>query len=246
MERTRLIAALVALAAVGGCLAAPGPGDGATPTGSVGPTDAPATDTPTETPTDSSATGTADSIPTTATPTEAPPNGSPTPSVTPADGNTVDYSELPPASRAAFDDALDGRISFVPDSPHVEGNHTAEAAKPFGDPDFVRKDGRLYRIDAAMDGQLYASYSIYADRDSPGENASVTAYANLSAEVSDEVRWAVENGSHDVPTGKWDSLPQELGDTTYVRYDNETYRMSYAVGDYWAVTMTVDPVDSSA
>ncbi|QPV63359.1 hypothetical protein I7X12_01610 [Halosimplex litoreum] len=232
MDRIGLITALVALAAVGGCLAAPGPGgDGATPTASA---------TPTATPT-----GTPDSSPSTATPTAAPPNASPTPNPTPTDGNTVDYAELPPDSQAAFDDALDGQISFVPDSPYVEGNHTTEAAGPFRDHAFVRKDGQRYRIAVAMDGPLYASYSIYADPASPGENASVTAYANLSADVREEVRWAVENGSHDVPTGKWDSLPQELGDTTYVRYDDATYRMSYAVGDYWAERMTVEPVDSS-
>ncbi|ELZ23205.1 hypothetical protein C475_16189, partial [Halosimplex carlsbadense 2-9-1] len=179
------------------------------------------------------------------TPTATPPNGSPTPTATPADGNTVDYSELPPASQAAFDDALDGRISFVPDSPYVEGTHTAEAANPFGDPDFVRKDGRLYRIETAMDGQLYASYSIYADRLDSAGNVSATAYGDLSSEVRDEVRWAVENGSHDVPMGKWHSLPTELGNASHVRYDGETYEMSYAVGDYWAVTMTVEPVESS-
>ncbi|QLH83112.1 hypothetical protein [Halosimplex pelagicum] len=245
MERTRLIVALVALAALGGCLAAPGPGDGATPTDSMDPSDTPATATPTDTPTDEPATGTPDSTPATDTPTAAPPSGSPTPTATPADGNTVDYSELSPASQAAFDDALDGEISFVPDSPYVEGTHTVEAAGPFRDHAFVRKDGQRYRIDIAMDGRLYASYAIYADRASPGENATVTAHANLSAEVRDEVRWAVENGSYGVPMGKWDSLPTELGDTTYVRYDGETYRMSYAVGDYWAETMTVEPVEAS-
>jgi hypothetical protein len=244
MKRIGLITALVALAAVGGCLAAPGPGDGATPTDPLDPTDTP-TGTPTATPTDSPATGTPGSTPSTDAPTEAPPSVSPTPNE-PTDGNTVDYSELPSGSQAAFDDALDRRISFVPDSPYVEGNHTTEAAGPFRDHAFVRKDDQRYRIDIAMDGRLYASYSIYADRASPGENASVTAYATLSAEVRDEVRWAVENGSHDVPTGKWDSLPTELGDTTYVRYDDETYRTSYAVGDYWAETMTVEPVDSPA
>ncbi|QLH78082.1 hypothetical protein HZS55_12560 [Halosimplex rubrum] len=245
MERTRLLAALVALVAFGGCLAAPGPGDGATPSDSTDPSDTPATGTPTDAPTDSPTTGTPGSTPTTDTPTEAPPSVSPTPSE-PTEGNTVDYSDLASDSQAAFDDALDGRISFVPDSPYVEGTHTVEAAGPFRDHAFVRKGGQHYRIDIAMDGRLYASYAIYADRASPGENASVTAYANLSAEVRDEVRWAVENGSHGVPTGKWDSLPTELGDTTYVRYDGETYRMSYAVGDYWAETMTVERVESSA
>jgi hypothetical protein len=245
MERIGLITALVALAAVGGCLAAPGPGDGATPTASVTPTDSP-TGTPTATPADSPATGTPDSTPATDSPTEAPPSGSPTPTTTPTEGNTVDYSALPSDSQAAFDDALDGQISFVPDSPYVEGNHTTEAAGPFRDHAFVRKDGQRYRIAIAMNGPLYASYSIYADSASPGENASVTAYANLSTEVDDEVRWAIQNGSHDVPTGKWNSLPQELGNASYVSYDGETYRMSYAVGDYWAEIMTVEPVDSSA
>jgi len=244
MDRTRLIVTFVALAALGGCLAAPGPGgDGATPTDSMDPSDAPATGTSVGTPASSPATGTPDSPSPTDTPTPDPPSASPTASE-PTTGNTIDYSELPPASQAAFDDALDGQISFVPDSPYVEGDHTTEAAGPFRDHAFVRTDGQHYRIDIAMDGRLYASYSIYADRASPGENASVTAYANLSAEVRDEVRWAVENGSYDVPTGKWDSLPTELGNTSYVRYDGETYRTSYAVGDYWAERMTVERVAS--
>jgi len=234
MERTRLLAALVALAALGGCLAAPGPtGDGATPT-----------DTPTDTPAITS-TGTPESTFSTDTPTPAPPSASPTPSPTPTDGNTVDYSALPPASQAAFDDALDGEISFVPDSPYVEGNHTVEAARPFRDSAFVRTDGGLYRIETAADGRLYASYSIYADRLDAEENVSVTPYATLSTRVRDEVRWAIENGSHDVPTGKWDSLPEELGEASVVRYDGELYEMSYAVGDYWPETMTVEPVESS-
>ncbi|WP_436912170.1 hypothetical protein [Halosimplex marinum] len=244
MERIRLIAALLALVAVGGCLAAPGPGDGGTATDSADPTDAPA-GSPTATPTDSSPTGTTDPAASTDTPTPAPPSASPTPSE-PTDANTVDYSALPPASQAAFDDALDGEISFVPDSPYVEGNHTVEAAGPFRGHAFVRKGDHLYRIDTAMDGRLYASYSIYADRASPDENATVTAYGNLSTEVRDEVRWAVENGSHDVPMGKWDSLPEELQETSHVRYDGEAYRLSYAVGDYWAETLTVERVDSTA
>ncbi|WP_135363798.1 hypothetical protein [Halosimplex halophilum] len=244
MERTRLLAALVALVAVGGCLGVPGPGDGATPTDSTEPTDTPA-ETPTETPADSPPGGTPESTPSTETPTPAPPSASPTPSE-PTDGNTVDYAALPPASQAAFDDALDGEISFVPDSPYVEGNHTVEAARPFRDHAFVRTDDRLYRVDVAADGELYASYSIYADRLEVGENATVTAYGNLSESVRDEVRWAVENGSHHVPMGKWYSLPEELQDTSFVRYDGETYRMSYAVGDYWAETLRVERVESAA
>ncbi|WP_436932188.1 hypothetical protein [Halosimplex halobium] len=244
MERTRLLAVLIALVAAGGCLAAPGPGEGATPTDSVDPTDTPA-ETPTATLADSSPGETPDSPASTETPTPAPPSASATPSE-PTDGNTVDYAALAPASQAAFDDALDGEVSFVPDSPYVEGNHTIEAAGPFRGHAFVRKDDRLYRVDTATDGRLYASYGIYADPASPDENATVTAYGNLSASVRDEVRWAVENGSYGVPMGKWDSLPGELQETSRVRYDGETYRLSYAVGDYWAETLRVERVESAS
>jgi hypothetical protein len=173
------------------------------------------------------------------------PSVSPTPSE-PTNANTINYSTLPPASQAAFDDALDSEISFVPDSPYVDGNHTIEAAGPFRGHAFVPKGGHLYRIDMAMDGRLYASYSIYAEQISPEGNTTATACGNLSTEVRDEVRWAVENGSYGVPMGKWDSLPGELQETSHVRYDGETYRLSYAVGDYWAETLTVERVESAA
>lgn len=215
---------LLALALLGGCLAAPSPTGESTdePTGVT-------TQTPTQTPipVDSSTT---------------PPGETPLPGTTTPDGSNgeaIDYAELPAESQAAFDDALDGTVSFVPDSPYVDGEHTVDAANSFNDYDFVRKNGTRYSIDLSMDGELYATYGIDSEPVDTAPNETAIRVSNLSADVRDEVRWAVENGSHTIPAGKWDSLPAELGDIEYVRYEGETYSLSYMVGDYWALRLTV-------
>lgn len=219
MRGLRPLCFLLALALLGGCLAAPGPAGG--------PETEPA-GTPTVTPGDSA----------TASPGEMPLPASATPGG--SDGSVVDYADLPSESRAAFDDALDGTVSFVPDSQYVDGDHTVDAAKPFYDHEYVRKNGTQYPIDVSMDGKLYASYGIDSEPVDGDEVGSAVDVSNLSGEVRDEVRWAVENGSHSVPAGKWDSLPAELSDTEYVRYEGETYKLSYMVGDYWAIRLTVE------
>ncbi|MFC7139131.1 hypothetical protein ACFQMA_04670 [Halosimplex aquaticum] len=222
MRGLRPLSLLLALAVLGGCLAAPGPAGETTTT----PTDA-ATQTPTST------------EQSTVPPGETPLPGSPTPDESNA-GKTIDYADLPAESRAAFDDAFDHRVSFVPDSPYVEGEHTVDAASPFHDYEYVRKNGTRYPIDLSMDGELYASYGIDSERVDGDVNGTVVPVSNVSTEVRDEVRWAVENGTHHVPAGKWDSLPGELGGLEHVCYEGETYSLSYIVGDYWALRLTVE------
>ncbi|WP_459192159.1 hypothetical protein [Halosimplex sp. J119] len=222
MELYRPLSLLVVLAALGGCLAAPGPAG------------EPTADTATATPTPTD-TGT---VP----PGETPLPDSPTPGE-PNHGETVDYADLPPESRAAFDDTLDGTVSFVPDTQYVDGEHTVDAAKPFHDYEYVRKNGTQYAIDLSMDGKLYVSYGIDSEPVGKDVNATAVRVSSLSTDVRDEVRWAVENGSHTVPAGKWDSLPGELGDAEYVRYRGKTYDMSYMYGDYWALRLSVERGD---
>lgn len=217
MRRLLCVLAVVALA---GCLT--GPAGTPTDVTDRSPTDAPSlTDSPTPT-----------VSPTPATGTES----------TPTDANTVDYAALSSESQAAFDAAIDGEARFLPDSEYVESEYRdPDALDPFRDHEFVSRNGTTYDL-SSHQGDLYASYTIYADPASPGENASVVAYENLSANVSTEVRRAVENGSYHAPLGKWDSLPEELGNASYVRYEGETYETSYAVGDYWVEVLTAEPV----
>lgn len=181
--------------------------------------------------------------------------GTETPTVTPAStptvtldtptdataGNTVDYVDLSPEGQAAFDAAVDGEVKFLLESPYVEGEYfEPSVAEEFGDVEYVRTDERTYALSRSF-GELYASYDLYAEPASPADDATVIDHENLSSNVSTEVRWAVENGSHYLPLGKWDSLPPDLDDTDYVRYDGKTYRMSYAVGDYWVLVLEARP-----
>lgn len=218
----RLLCAVLLVFA--GCL-----GPGAGPVGTESPTDAP-TPTPTASP----------------TPVESPtPTTSPPPATTaepgPTDANTVAYDALSPDARDAFDAAREGEARFLPDSPYVDGEfHDPDALGQFRDHGYVETNGTVYEL-SLHQGALYASYSIHADRESPGENASVVAFDDLDANVSAQVRSAVENGSHHVPLGKWDSLHPALRDVEYVRYEGESYRLSYAVGDYWVTVMEARP-----
>lgn len=182
------------------------------------------------------------------TPTDSPtPTTSPEPVTTtvpdPTDGNTVDHANLSADAKAAFDAARGGEAKFLPDSPHVEGDYfDPDVLDEFRDYEYVEQNGTTYAL-STHSGELYASYSIFADPASPGENASVVAHENLSANVSAQVRSAIENGSHDVPLGKWQSLHPDLADVEYVRYEGETYRLDYAVGDYWVQVLTAEPAE---
>lgn len=223
------LTALLLIVATAGCLGPAGP---ATPDAgpAATPTDTQTDGTPTDTPTDG-----------TPTPTPSPPPGTTT-DPAPSDANTVAYADLSPAAQAAFDAARDGEARFLPDSEYVDGEfHDPDALGPFRQHEYVSKNGTTYAL-SVHQGTLYASYGIDAAPASPGDDASVVAYENLSANVSTEVRRAIENGSHHVPLGKWDSYPEELGNVDYVSYEDETYRLSRVVGDYWVQVLTAEPV----
>lgn len=192
----------------------------------AGCTGAPTGTTPTQTATD--------------TPETARPNPSVTPTESPDDADTVAFEDLPPASQEAFETTRrpNGLAIFVPDSPYIEGEtFPPEAATPFAEHEYVEKDGTLFSI-SLTEGRLYASYLIEADLASPGPNATVVAYENVSASRQDAVRHAIENGSYSAELGQWSSAGI---DAEYVRYEGETYRLSITVGDYWAQELRVEP-----
>lgn len=215
-----LLLAVVALLATAGCIGSGGPvTDGEPSTASASPTQTPES-TPSSTP-------------------------SPTPPPTSAAGDdTIRYEELNADQRAAFDAAREGEVTFAPDSPHVEARFHAQDVGPFYEYDYVRWNGTDYRI-SLTSGRLYAQYGIEATRTDGTEGLTVVALENLTADVRDEVRAAVEDGSHTVPYGKWDSLPEELQTVDAVREGDEVYALTYVVGDYWADVLTVEPVDGS-
>ena len=170
------------------------------------------------------------------------PTGTPT---TPADAtaaNTVDYGNLSTEARAAFEAALDDSARFAPDSPYLANDtYDVAAADVFSDHAFVRRDGTYYAVSLEHDGYV-ASYHIQATSATVSRDAPVVALGNLSADVRDEVRSAIENGSHSVPPGKWSSLPPALEDLEFVRYGGETYRLSAIHGDIPTFELTVRPV----
>ena len=175
----------------------------------------------------------------TATPTTPDPTGTPTtpPDATAAD--TVAYGDLSVEARSAFDAARSGSARFAPDSPYVEGDaYDVAAADVFGENAYVVRDGSYYSVSLEPDGYV-ASYHIQATSATVSRDAPVVALGNLSADVRDEVRWAVENGSHSVPPGKWSSLPPSIEDNQFVRYGNETYHLSAIHGDHPTFELTV-------
>lgn len=158
----------------------------------------------------------------------------------------VDFEDLNSEQQAAFRDALDGEVSFVPPSSYIADSegYSHEQVGPFENNDYVRYDGDLYRINLAYGaGRLYASYEIRAAAEVPSDEATVTDFETLPVDIRDEVRTALTDGRYYAPMGKWDSLPEPLGDTEYIRYENQTYRMGYTVGDWWAHVLTVERVE---
>lgn len=190
----------------------------------AGCTAAPSGSTPTQTPTD----------------TRSPePARSPTP--TPAEARVVALADLPADSRAAFETSArpNGLAVFVPDSPYIEGEtFPPEAAEPFAEHEYVRADGTLYRVQLT-EGRLYASYIVEARPATPEADATVVDYVNVTDSRQHAVRAAIENGSYTAELGQWSSVGF---DAEYVRYENETYRLDIAVGDYWARVLRVEPV----
>ena len=135
-------------------------------------------------------------------------------------------------------------MSFVPNTSYVNDSagYAFDHVDPFREHDYVRYDGDRYRITTHA-GKLYASYQIRASVGTPGEDAAVVALEDLPADVREEVRTAVTEGDYYAPLGKWDTLPESLQDTDYVRYDGESYEMNYVVGDAPAVVLTVERVE---
>lgn len=173
------------------------------------------------------------------------PAGGPTVTPTPATptdataANTVAYGNLSAEARSAFDAAVDGSARFAPDSPYVEGEaYDVAAADVFGDHGYVTRDGTYYAVSLEPDGYV-ASYHIQAANATVGGNASVAPLGELSADVRDEVRSAIENGTHSVPPGKWNTLPAALSDHEFVRYEGETYHLAVVHGDHPTYELSV-------
>jgi len=231
----RALAALLVCALVAGCLGTNAPGSTPGAGEATGVTDTP-TPTPSQTPPAGAGTTTG--------PTPGGETGT-TPTARPASGGTVAYENLTETERRAFRAALDGPVEFVPQTPYVPNDtFPVEVAGVFEAQDVLVRNGTRYALTLdSGTGTLYASYLIEATPGAPGENETVVAVEDFSPEVREVVRSAVETGSRDVPLGKWDSLPGELAETRYVEYEGETYRLGYAVGDYWADVLTVERVE---
>lgn len=173
----------------------------------------------------------------------ATPTQSTTPTPSPVDSSRVlSYTALTDEQQSAVRTAIDGEATFVPNSSYIDDSagYVAEDT-PFRLHDYVRYDGSLYRIHLRS-GKAYAAYGIQASAASPGENGTILAFENLPAEVKDEVRTAITEGSYGAPWGKWGSLPDPLGDgeTQYVRYENQTYEMAYVTGDARAAVLRLE------
>jgi hypothetical protein len=113
---------------------------------------------------------------------------------------------------------------------------------PFQQNEYVRFDGGYYRI-TMRQGNLYASYGIIAKPATAEANATVVPLAELPDRVRNETREAIGDGQYNAPYGKWDSLPESLQEPDYVSYENETYDLSFVVGDNWGPVLAVDRVD---
>lgn len=181
------------------------------------------------------ATGPTDSVTPTITPTVTGPTDA-------TAANTVSYANLSAEAQTAFEAALDGTARFAPDSAYIEGDtFDVDAAEVFGDHAFVRRGDTYYAVTLQHDGYV-ASYHVRAANATVSENASVVAFEDLDAEIRDEVRSAIENGSHSVPPGKWRSPPAALEDVEFVLYESETYHLSVLHGDHPTFELTVTPV----
>lgn len=176
-------------------------------------------------------------------------NGTTSPATSTASPNTrtinqsrvIEFHELNDQQQSAFREALQGDATFVPNSSFIDESegYDVENITSFQTHDYVRHDGELYQI-RLRQGELYASYAIRASAGSPDDDDTVVAFDSLPEEIQDEVQTAITDGEYYAPMGKWQSLPEPLGDTDYVRYENQTYEMEYVVGDAWAEVLTVE------
>lgn len=162
----------------------------------------------------------------------------PTPTnTTPADAtadNTVPYADLSPEAQRAFDAARNETVVLGPDSPSVDADFDWSVTDAFfvstGESRYVRKNDTYYEVTLSGAGGV-ATYDITAERADDANESAVVAYESLPPKVSDEVRWAIENGSYRTPYGQWASLPASLRPGEYVRYEGTVYAMTYGVGD---------------
>lgn len=172
-----------------------------------------------------------------ADPTATPTATAPLTSTTPADAtaeNTVAYRDLSTDAQRAFDAARNGTVVLGPDSPYVDADFDWSLRERFyvapNELRYVRRDGTYYETSLSA-GSGVAMYDIQAKRADDTSGDEVIAYESLPARVSDEVRWAIENGSYQTPWGQWASLPESLDPGESVRYEGTVYRMTYGVGD---------------
>lgn len=180
-----------------------------------------------------------DEPPQAGTPTPSDRSGTPTPA--PTDANTIAFADLSPAAQEAFTTTRrpSGLAIFVPESPHIEGDtFPPEAAEPFAEFAYVEKNGALFRVRLTR-GTMYSSYEIRAAPADPDADATVVPLANVTESRRDAVRSAIENGSYTAELGWWRSSGI---DAEYVRYENETYRLTVITGDYLSEQLRVDPV----
>jgi len=82
-----------------------------------------------------------------------------------------------------------------------------------------------------------------APTENPPENSTSVPVSELPEAVREEVTTAVTEGEYYAPLGKWDSLPTSLQETEYVTYNNETYALTYIVGDAPERELTVEKVE---
>jgi hypothetical protein len=152
--------------------------------------------------------------------------------------NTVDYTALSPTEQRAFDTAVTDEAGFGPErvreSSYVESTYyPTDAADVFQNHEYVHKNGSHYRLSWDT-SPLLPSYRIRTTEREPPENATVIALSELPASVREPVRSAAENGSYDVPVGKWSARPDAIDGVDYVRAENSHYRLTVDHGDYWA------------
>jgi hypothetical protein len=223
-------------------------------TGPAGPTTAGAdTVTPTPSP-DETPTGTTtvtaasppepDPVPTASTESDI---AAGTPLSDTATPGAVRYTDLSPRARDAFDAARTGTVVFGPRTRYLDGVDFGWAVRdafeaPGGDTRYVVRNGTRYAAVLAV-GSGVAQYGIEAERvDDDAVESPVMEHQNLPANVSDEVRWAVENGSYTTVWGKWHSLPRPLElERQYVRYEGAVYELSYVAADARLVELRVWP-----
>lgn len=175
-----------------------------------------------------------------------------TPQIGPADStdeNTIRYENLSAKQQEAFDKAVESEVQFLYqttiESPYIEGDYFPRwTANIFEEAKYVIMEKDFYRITYDPEGgAIFSSYGIRATENRPHENESVVNFNNLSAESKEPVREAAENGSYEVPAGKWDSVPGSLSSIEYVSVSGTTYEITIIYGDEWAGTLHAERVE---